>query len=405
MSKYKRWKFDEAKSVLRRRFPIYVTALLAGLMALSWAGFSSVSPPTPQAAGNAAWRTLWAGDAPAAATEFGRALESDPAFPYRWSDLGEALADAGRTGEARYCFRRAMELAPASPEIRLRAANFAFRTGSGDEALSLESGILRDAPEYDQMIFRSWIRMVGDARAMLDTGIGNNARAAAAFFDFLIANADRETLDTTWRWMESRGYAGPRQSREWVDWLLRSNDAAEAAEVWAGHVALDGREYRKSNWIDNGGFERDWLGGGLDWNSAGSPGVKAAADATVAHSGKRSLRLDVKSEENLDFHHFFQRTWMSPGRYRLEAWIRTSGFSTDQGIGLRALDAADESGVNVYTPAITGTQEWTRVTRDFVVAGHPRLVEIQIVRRPSWSYDNHPRGTAWIDDVSVGPLR
>jgi hypothetical protein len=152
---------------------------------------------------------------------------------------------------------------------------------------------------------------------MLDTGIGNNARAAGSFFDFMIANGNRADLEEMWRWMELRGYADSRQSREWVDVLLRANETAEAAEVWTRHVAVDPGQYGSADWIDNGGFEKDWTGGGLDWNSAAAAGVNVAADASVAHDGKRSLRLDVDSGENLDFHHFFQRTWMPPGRYRL----------------------------------------------------------------------------------------
>jgi hypothetical protein len=45
------------------------------------------------------------------------------------------------------------------------------------------------------------------------------------------------------------------------------------------------------------------------------------------------------------------------------------------------------------------------VSEDFAIAGHARLVEIQIVRKPSFSFDNHPRGTAWVDDIQVQPVR
>jgi hypothetical protein len=344
---------------------------------------------------------LWAGDVAGAGAEFERALAADAAFPYRWSDLGEALADTGRTEEARYCFRRAVELAPESTEIELRAANFAFRAGSVGDALLLDSRVLSQTADFDQMIFRSWIRLAGGVGGMLKTGIGANARAARTFFDFLVSNGSQTEVNDAWRWVESRGYAAPGQSREWADLLLRSNLPAEAAEVWANHVALDRAEYRKSNWIDNAGFERDWPGGGFDWNSVACPGVKVSADSAVSHSGRRSLRLDVDSSENLDFHHFFQKTWIPPGKYRLEGWVRTRGFSTDQGIGLRAWEPGHESELNTFTQGVTGTREWTRITQDFVVAGHPAMVEIQIVRRSSWEFDNHPRGTAWIDDIRV----
>jgi hypothetical protein len=124
----------------------------------------------------------------------------------------------------------------------------------------------------------------------------------------------------------------------------------------------------------------------------------------VAHSGARSLRLDVNSEENLDFHHFSQQTWLLPGRYRLEGWVRSSGFTTDHGIGLRALQPGREQELSVFTPSVTGTRDWTLISRDFTVVGKPAMVEIQIVRQPSWDFDNHPRGAAWVDDIRVQAL-
>jgi hypothetical protein len=186
-----------------------------------------------------------------------------------------------------------------------------------------------------------------------------------------------------------------------VDLLLRSGEPAEAARVWATHLALDPTEYGKSHWIDNGGFEKDWKGGGFDWNSFITPGVGVAVENAGAHAGGRSLRLDFDSKENLDFHHFFQRTWVRPGKYHLEGWIRTSGFSTDQGVGLRAVEPGHETELNAYTVGITGTAPWTKVSEDFVIAGVAKLIEIQIVRRPSLNFDNHPRGTAWVDDIQV----
>lgn len=387
-----------------RRLPLCLAAIFAALMAFSYIAFGSVSPPGPQVSGNAAYQTLWRGDVAGAVNGFEGALEADPAFPYRWSDLGESLADAGRMEEARYCFRRALELAPGSPQVELRAANFSFRAGSVAEALSADSLVLGQTAEFDQMIFRSWIRLAGGIGRVLDTGVGTNARAARGFFDFLIADGDRADTYETWRWLESRGYVASRQGREWANLLLASNLAADAAGVWASHVAVDPDAYRKSSWIDNGGFESDWPGGAFDWNSVPCPGVTVTADNTVAHGGARSLRLDVNSEDNLDFHHFFQRTWMPPGRYRLEGWVRTRGFTTDRGIGLQASEPGLEAQLDAFTATVTGDSDWTRISRDFAITGRPAMVEIRIVRPRSWAFDNHPRGAAWIDDVRVQPL-
>lgn len=387
------------------RLPLYSALLLTSMLTASYISFGSIAPPTPQIFGNTGWQKLVGGDISGAISDFQVALKSDPAFPYRWSDMGEALADAGKTEDAAFCFRRAVALAPDSPQIAIRAANFWFRTGLPAQALSLESQVLSSSVDFDQMIFRSWIRMGGNISGILGQGIGNNARAARTFFDFLVLNGDRIAQDETWRWLELHGFTAPQQSRERVDLLLRSNAPAEAAEIWAKYLTPDRDSYGKLQWIDNSGFERDWQGGGFDWNSAPCPGVSVSVDNSAAHSGGRSLRLDFDSKENLDFHHFFQRTWIPPGKYRLAGWIRTSGFTTDQGIALRVVEPGHETEVNTSLNSITGTTPWTHVSGDFLIAGHARMIEIQIVRKPSLNFDNHPRGTAWVDDIQVQPVR
>src|ERR1017187_9196736 len=107
-----------------RRFPALFGVALACLMPLVWRDRS------PQVLANEGYRQLWLSrlTGPRGAIgEFRRAVEADPAFPYRWSDLGLALADAGRVDEARFCFLRSLELGPRDPQLALRAANFYFR--------------------------------------------------------------------------------------------------------------------------------------------------------------------------------------------------------------------------------------------------------------------------------------
>jgi hypothetical protein len=118
----------------------------------------------------------------------------------------------------------------------------------------------------------------------------------------------------------------------------------------------------------------------------------------MAHSGARSLRLAFDSADNLDYHHYMQRVWLEPGAWRLEGWIRTRDFSTDRGVGLAIAE------LSAYTPDVSGTHDWTHVAATFTVSGAPRLVEVRIVRRPSLDFDNHPHGTAWVDDVAIRNL-
>lgn len=395
----------------QKRFPAVYGLILAGLMAVNYSNARSVSPALPQPVANEGFRRMWAGNLSApdgAIALFRKAVVSDPAFPWRWSDLGDALMAAGRHDEARICFRESLALGPNLPQIALRAANFRFEMGEIQPALALGAGILKQLPEYDDMVFSSYVRMGGDLDGILASGIGNNPRAARTFFRFLMRSGGEQRLSATWRWptwrwptwrwIDERGYADRPLARAWASWLLERSHAEEAATVWMRHGASDAGVYRVSNWIDNSGFEEKWTGEGFDWLAEAIPGVKTVWDDQVAHSGRRSLRLDMDAANNLDFHHVSQRVWLDPGRYQVSGWVRTNGLTTDQGVGLRLTGARGDP--DVFTPTAEGSREWTRLSAEFTIQA-PELAKVEIVRRPSDKFDNRPRGTAWIDDVKI----
>ncbi len=376
------------------RLPALFGIALAGLLAANWLRTGAVAPVSPQILANHAYRELWSGhyEGPQGALEmFREALTADAAYAYRWSDLGEALAAAGQSESARYCFLRSLELAPGSPQIALRAANYELRENETDSALRLGGAVLRLTPAYDNMVFSSWIRFAGDQDRILDTGIGSNSRAAEALFGFLIAANDEARLSETWRWMDARSYVTTPAAKTWAAWLIGRHREQEAFLVWKRHVALDST-YGVNNWIDDAGFEHSLAGQGFGWRIEPVAGVKAGIDPGVAHSGHSSLRVEFDGSENVDFHSVAQRVWLQPGRYRLTAWIRTEGLSTDQGLALSLL--------GVSTPALTGSHDWTSVAAEISV-GKATAAEVQLIRQRSWRFDAKPVGKAWIDDVEL----
>lgn len=378
---------------ISRIAPILAALGLACLIAASWIAQGTVSPSTPQSIADRAWRELWAGrsdGAQGAVALFRQAVQADPAFPYRWSDLGGALAAAGRADLAEYCFRRAVALAPHSPQIAIRAANFYFQQGETDPALALTAAVLRTTPAYDSVVFNSWVRLGGDLNSILRNGVGDNRRAAEAFFRHLLASSG-DLASPAWRWMETRSYATPALAVVWSDWLISHRRDAEASAVWKRHVARDS-SWSVTNWIDNSGFENDAVGGGFDWRLLPCPGVAASIVSGTAHSGRASLRLDFDGSGNVDFHHVVQHVWMPPGRYRLTAWMRTAGLTTDQGVSL-AFNGAS-------TQALTGTHDWTQLSADVTIPS-ATASEVQIVRRRSLRFDSKPKGSVWIDDVEL----
>ena len=380
---------------LARTASVLPSLALAGLMVTSFVAGCAVSPLAPQAIANQAYHESWTGNQENAIALFRMALAADPAFPYRWSDLGESLAESGKTEPARYCFRRSLELAPGSPQIAMRAANFLFREGETAPALQLSSSVLRMSPGWNNIVFSSWVRLGGDLQTILRNGVGTDPRAGEGFFRFLVGSAqapgtDGAKVEATWRWLEGHSLVTRELAKTWTGWLLGRHRDADAFGVWKHYVSNEAG-YGMTNRVDNSSFENLPGSEGFDWHLAPSAGVKTGIDASVAHSGRSSLRIEFEGSENVDFHHVFQQVWTPAGHYRLSAWVRTANLSTDQGVSL-ALDG-------VSTQTLTGTHDWTKVSADIRVGGTGAAGEVQVVRQRSLRFDSKPKGVVWIDDV------
>jgi tetratricopeptide (TPR) repeat protein len=109
---------------------------------------------------------------------FREALRRDPASPYHWCDLGEALLEAEQVEKARYCFSRALELGPNTAPVLLRVANFHFRVDESREALQCTYRVLTLLPDFDPVIFSSYTRMGGGIGDVLNYGLPPIARPA-----------------------------------------------------------------------------------------------------------------------------------------------------------------------------------------------------------------------------------
>jgi hypothetical protein len=96
----------------------------------------------------------------------------------------------------------------------------------------------------------------------------------------------------------------------------------------------------------------------------------------------------------VDFHHVWQNVWLIPGRYRLSAWIRTDGLTTDEGVGVRVGSA--------HTTALAGNNGWTEVAVELTVPA-ARMARVEVFREPSMKFESRPRGSVWIDDVGLRP--
>jgi hypothetical protein len=336
--------------------------------------------------------------APRAVEGFREAVRRDPAHPYRWCELGEALVEAGDTSGAAACISRALELGPNSAPLILRAANLHFRFGQTRRALELMSRVLGLTDEYDEIVFGTYSRMGVTIADALAHGLPHD-RAARGYLRFLMARGNLQDARELWGGLRARSLGDRALTAEYVGFLVRNRQYEPAADTWASEMRQRG--YRETNLVYNGSFDEELTGGPFDWTIEKVNGVRAERDSSIAHSGRWSLRIQFDGKENVAYRHVSQVTVASAGTYRFTAWIRTAGLTTDEGLRFRLYDVESPARLAVETENLYGSMEWRRIEKTLQVSAATRLLGIAIVRRQSMKFDSKIAGTAWVDEVAL----
>jgi hypothetical protein len=326
--------------------------------------------------------------------DFRTALLRDIAYPYRWCDLGEASLLAGRIEEARYCFSRAVELAPNSPSILLQAAEFHFTTHHPDDALPYTSRILKLIPNYDSEIFRYYAQAGLPPEDVLRRGIPEDSRPARSYFEYLLANSTPESAGKVWEWMLPRAFLDNRMAGRYLQFLLNKRRFKEAVQRWVSYLGPRRGEYPDSNLLFNGGFDKEPSGVPFDWTLGATEHVQEQRDSGA-------LRIMFDGAANLDYQGVSQLAVVEPGTYQFKAAVRTEGLTTNQGIAFRLFDPESPSRLDVRTEAFGGTRQWLSVEKRFTVKTGTNLVKVQLFRQPSEKFDNKIAGMAWIKSLKL----
>jgi hypothetical protein len=332
---------------------------------------------------------------------FREALRRDPASPDRWGDLAGALAQYGQTEQARYCHDRALQLAPNSPQVWLRAANFNFSTGDNRKAVSRYAMVLKLTPVYEPVIFSYYDLMGLPTGEILERGIPADHDVAQSYFRHLLGAGSEQDMDEAWRWVTSQAFADDTLASQYVDMLLGKKRYEEAAARWTQYLGDRAAGYRQSTYLYNSGFEEEPNGSVLDWRLSPTDAVTLELDGSAAHSGSRSLRVEFQGKENLSYGGLSQTTVIRDGTYRFRAYARTEGLSTDRGVMLRVFDVESPGRLDVRTEELTGTNGWKLLEKTFTAGQGTKLIAVQLVREPTLKFDNKFRGTLWLDDVTL----
>ena len=336
---------------------------------------------------------------------FREALRRDPASSDRWCDLAAALAQYGRTKEAGYCYDRALQLAPNSPQVWLRAANFSFSIGENQKALGEYARVVQITPVYEPVVFSYYGLMDLPVSEILERGIPADRGVAQAYFLNLLGAGTEPDVKQAWRWMTARAFLDDRLAGQYAEHLLGRGKYEDAAAAWRQYLGKRAATYMVASYLYNGDFEEQPTGSVFDWRLSRADGIKLGLDEKVVHSGQRSLKVDLEGIENLAFGHVAQRAVIREGAYRLRGYMKTEGLTTNRGMALRVFDVESPGRLDVRTEEVSGSSDWNLLEKTFTVSRGTRLIEVQLAREPSLKFDNKIQGTLWLDSVTLERLR
>lgn len=331
-------------------------------------------------------------------------LRRDPAAPYRWSDLAEAMEREGRTGMARYCFSTALLYGPNQSFILVKAALFHLSQGENRKGLELMSRALEAGPIYDWMGIGTYLDHEIAVDDVLRYGL-RDRRSYQAYLSFLISRKKMPDAQTAWDYIVSHSYSDGPLANQYVEFLVLNKNFDAATRAWAAYVDQRDKDYLKSNFIFNGGFEFDPVESRFDWKFGPSPGAKIDFNGDAPYSGTRSLRIQFDGTQNVVDAGLHNTVFLRPGRYRFQAYVRTQELSTDEGLSFQLSDPAAPSRLGFKTTPALGSSGWKPVEHTFEVPPGTGLLELRLVRRPSLRLVNLLHGTVWIDSVSITPER
>jgi tetratricopeptide (TPR) repeat protein len=349
-------------------------------------------------------------DLPRAIEHYKRATKEDPLEADYWLDLATAYEGAGEDPLAREAFLRAKQTYPLSSEVAWRYGNFLLRQGQLEDALVEIHRAVSGDPKLVPLAASRALHATGDIERVLRDVLPPTQETYLAALDAFVEEDAVDPAFAVWRRLARLGETLElRRVNRLVDKLAGAQRVDDARAVWQQALLLSHSvpaETRDFPLITDGGFERDPTNGGFDWRIFPLAGIGYAFDTTMAHSGSRSLRITFDGSSNVDFTQVQQSVVVEPGtRYRLSAYFRLESLTTDSGIRLTVYNPGGPGTISPLSSSLVGSLPWGLSEVEFTTGPVSRVVEIHLCRLPSGHFDNKIRGTVWVDDVFLVPVK
>jgi tetratricopeptide (TPR) repeat protein len=377
------------------------------------------NPENWQRLGDAWQYDLQQADPQQAIRAYRTSLSLNPNAAQAWLGLAAVYEGQGELDAAREALLNAKRAYPISADVSWRYANFLARNGEPDLAFREAHEAVEKEPQRAWEAFSLFRRFDSDTNEVADRllppresayldviwGLDSDARPTDALkvWDRLFAldkkMPEHRVPTATYQLTQEILFA-------LVDQLLSQGYASEARRVWDEALTFmhfPSRHDPRDSLVWDGGFETSIVGG-LSWRIAAPSGSMARFSTSIKHSGTRSLEIKFDGRHNVAFGGACQFVVVEPDTsYDFSAWLRTESITTDRGVFLR-LSTPQAGQPEIVTPELTGTHPWTRSEVRWRASKNAHLLQICLMRLPSYNLYNTIAGTVWMDDVQLVPV-
>jgi hypothetical protein len=323
-----------------------------------------------------------------------------------WADLAAAYEWAGQPSSALAAFQRAEQLFPNSTDIHWKLANFYARQGQADEVLRSLQRVLALGGISRSEVFQLASALTRDSAAIMNI-LPSQGSALLDYLNFSISNGDIAAAEDAWQHLlQANVPFSLHDSFPYLDALIHHGEIAELQSTWAmlarRFPAELGASTNGDQLIWNGSFEREPVNGGRDWRVIEAEGAEVIVDTDHPYQGSRALRIDFDGTANPYYCHVFEYVPVRPGtRYRLSAYLRVNGVTTESGPSFEIYDGYDMKKLFISSRGLTGTSDWVRQELVFKTPAYTKLLVVRLARPPSQRIANLIAGSVWIDDVQL----
>ena len=336
-----------------------------------------------------------------------RALALEPQAAGTWLDLAESYETEGQLQPANEAFLAARTNYPISADVAWRYGNFLLRQGELPAAFAeIRRSLTEEPGRTAEAVAVCW-RAEPDIQAILDQALPVSTEVYLSAIEAFARQWETDPALAVWtRLATLQPKLEMKQASVLLDVLLAKQQVAEARRVWTQALEFSGTARPgdpAGSLIWDGSFEME-VGGGFGWRVHPVAGAQIDFDSETKHSGNRALRVRFDGKHNVNFENACQFVAVEPETsYRLSAWMRSKGVTSDQGVSLRVY----VPGFPIYQPVVTaevrGNEPWRQVSASWTAGKDVHLAQVCVLRNASRRLDNQIAGTVWVDDVTLTP--